>query len=241
MHQNKLEICCYNLESARIAAECGADRIELCADPNAGGTTPGISQIHHVRRKFSIELVSLIRLRGGDFIFSEEEFQVMMQDVIACKNAGCDGVVVGMLMPDGRIDKYHVAQLVEKAYPMDVCFHRAFDRTQNPFEALEEIIDLGCERILTSGQQPTAILGVQLIKDLVIQAGGRIQIMPGSGVRASNLADLKMETGATQFHSSASRLKKTGMQYINPAMNEDQSLVIANRSEIEQMLIKLKI
>ena len=241
MEKNILEICCYNLESALIAADAGADRVELCADPAAGGTTPGIGLIKTVRRKINIELYPIIRIRGGDFLFSDEEFDVMLHEVDACKSAGCEGVVIGMLLHDGRVDKIHSSRLVEKAYPMGVCFHRAFDWTVNPFEALEDIIEIGCERILTSGQQPKAILGAPLIKDLVVQAEGRIQIMPGSGVRSANITDLKNETGATHFHSSARTLKKSSMEFVPPFMNEDQSTVIADRQEIEQMVQRLSL
>jgi copper homeostasis protein len=240
MEKNTLEICCYNLDSVLIAADAGAYRVELCADPAAGGTTPGIGLIKTARKKIKIELYPIIRIRGGDFLFSDEEFEVMLHEVDACKSAGCEGVVIGMLLPDGRVDKMHVSRLVEKAYPMGVCFHRAFDWTRNPFEALEDIIGIGCERILTSGQQPTAMLGAPLIKDLVAQADGRIQIMPGSGVRAANIADLKNETGATQFHSSACILKKSSMEFIQPFMAEDQWIVMADRYEIEEMLLRLK-
>jgi copper homeostasis protein len=240
MEKNKLEICCFNLDSAIIASEAGADRIELCADPAAGGTTPGIGLIKTVRRKTDIELWPIIRIRGGDFLFAEEEIDVMLNEVEACKSAGCEGVVIGMLMPDGRVDKIHSALLVEKAYPMGVCFHRAFDWTRSPFEALEDIIEIGCERILTSGQQPTAILGAPLIRDLVIQSDGRIQIMPGSGVRAANISDLKRETGATTFHSSARTIKKSSMEFIQPSMNEDQSTIIADPQEISRMLLAIK-
>jgi copper homeostasis protein len=240
MKNNKLEICCYNLDSALTAADAGADRVELCADPAAGGTTPGIGLVRTVRKKIDLELYPIIRVRGGDFLFSDEEFNIMLHDVDACKSAGCDGVVFGMLLTDGRVDKSRVSKLIEKAYPMGVCFHRAFDWTRNPFEALEDIIDMGCERILTSGQQPTAILGAHLIRDLILQADGRIQIMPGSGVRASNITDLKNETGATQFHSSARIFKKSSMVYVQPFMTEDLSTVMADRQEIEQMVLKLK-
>jgi copper homeostasis protein len=240
MEKNILEICCYNLESARIAADAGADRIELCSDPAAGGTTAGIGTIKTVRKKTFIELWPIIRIRGGDFLFSDEEFEVMLHDVDACKSAGCDGIVTGMLLPDGRIDKINMQRLSEKAYPMGVCFHRAFDWTRNPFEALEDIIETGCERMLTSGQQPTAMLGAHLIRDLIGQAAGRIQIMPGSGIRAANIADLKKETGATEFHSSASVVKISSMQFIQPFMNEEQSTIMADRSEIEGMLNSLQ-
>lgn len=241
MEKNKLEICCFNLESARIAADAGADRVELCADPFSGGTTPGMGLIKSVRRKLGIELYPIIRIRGGDFLFSQEEIDVMMHEVEACKMAGCEGVVLGMLLPDGRVDMVNTSRLVEKAYPMGVCFHRAFDWTRNPFEALEEIIQTGCERILTSGQQPTAILGAHLIRDLILQADGRIQIMPGSGVRAANLADLKKDTGATQFHSSARIMKKSSMDFIHPNMTEDQSVVMADRREVAEMAEALKV
>jgi copper homeostasis protein len=240
MGNDKLEICCFNLDSAIIASDAGTDRVELCADPAAGGTTPSIGLIKKVRKKIWIELWPIIRIRGGDFLFSEEEFDVMLHEVETCKSAGCEGVVIGMLMPDGRVDKTHSARLVEIAYPMGVCFHRAFDWTRNPFEALEDIIEIGCERILTSGQQPTAILGASLIKDLVIQSDGRIQIMPGSGVRAANIADIKKETGATTFHSSARMISKSAMEFVQPFMNEEQSTVMADRHEIEGMLFQIK-
>jgi copper homeostasis protein len=163
----------------------------------------------------------------------------MLHEVHACKEAGCEGVVIGMLLPDGRVDKINASRLVEKAYPLEVCFHRAFDWTRNPFEALEDIIETGCERILTSGQQPTAIMGAPLIKDLILQADGRIQIMPGSGIRSENISDLKNETGAMQFHSSARMLKKTNMEFIQPFMAEDQSTVMADRRQIEEMVFRL--
>jgi copper homeostasis protein len=239
MEKNKLEICCYNLESVMNAAGAGADRVELCADPGAGGTTAGFGMIRAVRKKTDLALYPIIRIRGGDFLFSDEEFQVMMQEVEFCKSAGCDGVVFGMLQSDGRIDKVHASQLVEKAYPMGVCFHRAFDWTRNPFEALEDIIEIGCERILTSGQQPTAILGASLIRDLIKLSGGRIEIMPGSGIRANNIADLRNETGATVFHSSARTVKKSSMDFIQSFMTEDQSTVIADKMEIERMISQL--
>ena len=213
MEKNILEICCYNLYSAVLAAASGADRIELWP---------------------------IIRIRGGDFLFDEEEIDVMLHEVEACKSAGCEGVVIGLLLPDGRVDKNQSARLVEKAYPMGVCFHRAFDWTRNPFEALEDIIEIGCERILTSGQQPTAMLGAPLIRDLVLQSEGRIQIMPGSGIRAANISDLKKETGATSFHSSARILKKSSMEFIQPLMNEDQSTVVADRAEIERMRLAIE-
>ena len=231
-----LEICCYNLHSALIAQEAGAHRVELCADPGDGGTTPSYSLIKTARKKLNIALYPIIRTRGGDFLFSDEEFEVMLHDVIACKKIGCDGVVIGILQTDGTVDKSKCRQLVEAAYPLGVTFHRAFDWAINPFEALEDIIDIGCERILTSGQQPTAIQGAPLIADLVKQSADRIIIMPGSGIRASNIADVAKDTGATEFHSSARINIKTSMAYLNTAMQEEQVTVMADRHEIENML-----
>lgn len=234
-----LEICCYNLQSAITAQLAGAHRVELCADPADGGTTPSFSLIKTARKKISISLYPIIRARGGDFLFSDEEFEIMLHDVITCKKIGCDGVVIGILRADGTVDKEKCRQLVEAAYPLGVTFHRAFDWSLNPFEALEDIIDIGCERILTSGQQPLAVQGIPLIADLVNQAADRIIIMPGSGVRASNIADIARDTGAVEFHSSARVKSKTEMQYLNAAMQEEQFTVVADKHEIQNMLKSL--
>jgi copper homeostasis protein len=235
-----LEICCYNLASALMAQESGAYRVELCADPADGGTTPSFSLIKSARKKLNIALYPIIRARGGDFLFSDEEFEVMLHDVIACKKTGCDGVVIGVLQTDGTIDKKKCGRLVESAYPMGVTFHRAFDWTVNPFTALEDIIDIGCERILTSGQQPVAIEGASLIADLIRQANDRIVIMPGSGIRASNISDIVKASGAKEFHSSARINIKSEMQYSNTSMREEQFTVMADRSEVEGMLKVLR-
>ena len=234
-----LEIACFNLPSALVAQEAGVHRVELCADPADGGTTPSLSLIKTARKKLNIPLYPIIRARGGDFLFSDEEYEVMLHDVHLCKKAGCDGVVIGLLQPDGKIDKSKCAKLVHAAYPMGVTFHRAFDWVANPFEALEDIIDIGCERILTSGQQPTAIQGASLIADLINQAADRIVIMPGSGIRSSNIADIARETGAHEFHSSARSQIRSSMQFINISMQEDQLTVMPDRNEIEQMLHQL--
>lgn len=235
-----LEICCYNLASAVIAQESGAHRVELCADPGDGGTTPSFSLIKTARKKLEIALYPIIRARGGDFLYSDEEFEIMLHDVRLCKKIGCDGVVIGILQPDGRIDKKKCSQLIESAYPLGVTFHRAFDWALNPFEALEDIIEVGCERILTSGQQPVAIEGAPLIADLVRQAADRISIMPGSGVRASNIADLAKQTAAQEFHSSARIQVKSEMLYANAAMQEVQYKVMADQYEVRGMLAQLE-
>jgi len=232
----KLEICAFNLRSAMIAQQAGAQRVELCASPEEGGTTPGPGVIRTAREQLHIELYPIIRPRGGDFLFSDEEFRTMIKDIEFCKQVGCNGVVIGMLNTDGTIDKSRCARLVELAYPMGVTFHRAFDWSANPFEAMEDIIAIGCERILTSGQRHTAIEGAPLINELVRQSDDRIIIMPGSGIRSSNIAELAEKTDAWEFHSSARILQASTMQYVNIGMKEVQTVASADRQEVEAML-----
>jgi copper homeostasis protein len=235
----KLEICCFNLSSALIAQDAGADRVELCASPAEGGTTPSLGVIRTARERLHIELYPIIRPRDGDFLFSDTEFRVMQQDVLLCREAGCDGVVIGLLHADGSVDRDRCARLVELAYPLGVTFHRAFDWTADPFQALETIIDIGCERILSSGQRPTAPEGADLLGDLVKRADHRIIIMPGSGLRAANIAALAKCTGAPEYHSSA-RVNIAGdMKFTNQAMREDQSVVMADPAEIRGMIANL--
>jgi copper homeostasis protein len=236
----KLEVIGFNIASCLIAQEAGAHRIELCDNPPEGGTTPSYSFIKMAREKLSIELYCMIRPRGGDFYYSDTEFIMMQEDVKVCKNLGCDGIVIGILNKDGTINKQQAAKLVELAYPMGVTFHRAFDHSANPFEALEDIINIGCERILTSGQQPTAGEGLKLINELVRQADDRIIIMPGSGVRAGNIIQLLEKSGAEEFHSSARKIMHTPMQHLNPGMQSGLDYIIADEEEIKNIISKLK-
>ncbi len=231
----RLEICAFNLSSALIAQQAGADRIELCAGPEEGGTTPSPGIIRTAREQLRIAVYPIIRPRGGDFLFSDEEFRVMMRDIEFCKQVGCNGVVLGMLMADGSVDKARCARLVEAAYPLGVTFHRAFDWAANPFEAMEAIIQIGCERILTSGQRPTAEDGAPLIDQLIREADDRIVIMPGSGVRSANIVSLAEATGAAEFHSSARVLQASEMEFVNVAMKENQSVVMTAEEEVRKM------
>jgi len=235
----QLEICCFNLASALIAQQVGAHRVELCASPGEGGTTPSAGVINAARERLQIALYPIIRPRGGDFLYSEDEFRVMQREVEYCKRAGCDGVVIGLLKADGSVDKERCARLVELAYPLGVTFHRAFDWTANPFEALEDIISLGFDRILTSGQRPTAMEGAGLINELVREADERIIIMPGSGVRSSSIAALMEKTDAVEFHTSARIVQASGMEFVNGGMGEDQSVVMADGAEIQLILERL--
>jgi len=231
-----LEICSFDLLSALIAQEAGAQRIELCAAPAEGGTTPGPGLIRAARERIHIDVYPIIRPRGGDFLYTDEEFDIMMKEVAYCKEMGCNGVVIGLLNADGAIDKRRTARLVDMAYPLGVTFHRAFDWAVNPFEAMEDIISVGCERILTSGQRPTAPEGAELLNELVRQADDRIIIMPGSGVRADNIVALAEKTDACEFHTSARTKAPSQMEFINTSMKDDQSAVRADREEIEKII-----
>jgi copper homeostasis protein len=236
----KLEVIGFNILSCIIAQESGAHRIELCYGPGEGGTTPSMGFIKAAREKLSIELYPIIRPRGGDFLYSDDEFHIIKSDVLLCKQLGCDGIVMGILNADGTVDKERCSKLVELAYPLGVTFHRAFDRTNDAEKALEDIIGIGCERILTSGLRPNALEGMETLARLVQLAEERIIIMPGSGVRSDNIAGLAKSTGAIEFHSSARINIDTSMQSINELMQEKLASVSIDKKEITAMLHALK-
>ncbi|HEX6334642.1 MAG TPA: copper homeostasis protein CutC [Flavisolibacter sp.] len=217
-----IEIATADFETTRSAVAGGADRIELCAALSEGGTTPSAGTIRKCREKFAVQLFPIIRPRGGDFLYTDEEFAIMLADVKQCREYGCDGVVSGFLHRDGTVDAGRTEKLVAAAFPMEVTFHRAFDRCRDPFEAMELLITLGCQRILTSGQQPTAPQGAALIAHLVQQASQRIIIMPGSGVRSDNIADIAKRTGAVEFHSSLRSRAASLMDFVHPAFAESE-------------------
>lgn len=212
-----LEVCANSVTSALAAQEGGAVRVELCENLKEGGTTPSHGQILMARSLLHIKLYVLIRPRGGDFLYSDLEYQIMMADIRYCIEAGCDGVVIGMLNPDGSIDTERCLEMARLArqWGLGVTFHRAFDMCANQDKALEEIIEMGCERILTSGGKSTAMEGATVINHLVQKARGRISIMPGSGVSEANVADLVHFTGVTEVHSSARISVQSKMQYKN--------------------------
>jgi copper homeostasis protein len=212
-----IEIATSDFLTTRSAVEGGADRIELCANLAEGGTTSSYGHIKKCRETFDVLIYPIIRPRGGDFLYNDHDFDIMLQDVRLCKELGCDGVVIGLLNSDGTIDIKRTSTLTEAAYPLAVTFHRAFDRCTQPFEAMEQLIEIGCERILTSGQMPLAPAGAELIAQLNKQAAERIIIMPGSGVRKDNIKDLAEKTGCIEFHSSLRSKMKTPMQFIHPA------------------------
>lgn len=227
-----IEIATSDYLTTKSAFEGGADRIELCANLAEGGTTPSYAHIKKCREAFSIPLFPIIRPRGGDFLYNKDEFEIMKNDIILCKESGCEGIVIGLLNMDGTIDITRTSELIELAYPLEVTFHRAFDRCKNPFVALEELIEIGCQRILTSGQQPSVSSresvvdskAVELIADLNKVADDRIIIMPGSGVRKENIKMLAEKTGCVEFHSSLRGKIRSPMQYVHPAFaNSEES------------------
>ncbi|MBK9486291.1 MAG: copper homeostasis protein CutC [Chitinophagaceae bacterium] len=235
----RLEVIGFTIESCILAQAAGAHRIELCDNPGEGGTTPSYGFIKAARENLRIELYPIIRPRGGDFFYSDAEFDVMKVDVKLCKDLGCDGVVIGMLNADGTVDKKRCKELVEIAYPLGVTFHRAFDRVSDASQALEDVIEIGCERILTSGLVPNALNGAETLAALIKQADERIIIMPGSGIRAGNIIELAQKTGAVEFHTSARMNIDSKMNYTNEGMNESLKSVSADVDEIKKIIFSL--
>lgn len=223
-----LEACANSVESCIEAQKGGAIRVELCDNMYDGGTTPALSQIEKSRQLIDIQLNTMIRPRGGDFLYNDLEFEMMKQDIHHCGQAKCDGVVFGILNKDGSIDKKRNRELVEiaKKYGMNVTFHRAFDRSKDLFSSLEDIIELGCSHILTSGGKPTAPEGKEILKQLIGQAGERIVIMPGAGITESNIYDLVKYTGLKEFHGTFSRKYQSEMEYISPEFAGDENYSI---------------
>lgn len=214
----QIEIVVYNIESALKAFEGGADRIELCDNPGEGGTTPSYGVIELVRQNVALDVYVMIRPRGGDFHYSSYEYHAMKRDISQCQKLSVDGVVFGVLNPDGTIDKKRCKELISQARPLKVTCHRAFDMTKDPFQALEDCIEVGFDRILTSGQQPQAAKGAELIGELIKKASGRIAIMPGSGVNEETVTEIIRKSGATEIHFSATGSRESAMQYKNQAI-----------------------
>jgi len=208
-----LEICAGSLHSALAAQAGGAHRIELCDNLDQGGTTPSPGIIIKAVRLLEIPVFVLIRPRPGDFLYTYEEFEAMKDDILFCKAHGAKGVVLGILNHDGTVDTRRTGKLVHLARPMQVTFHRAFDLTSDPYGALEDVISLGADRILTSGQAGTAIEGAPLINELVMRAKNRIIIMPGSGINADNVAGLVRKTGVGEVHASLRSMVFSGMEF----------------------------
>ncbi len=210
------EICVDSVEGAIAAQAGGAQRVELCDNLLEGGTTPSAGTIAVARQHLTIGLNVIIRPRGGDFCYSDVEFAVMQHDVAQAKQLGANGVVIGLLNPDGTVDKARTAKLIEIARPLNVTFHRAFDMTNDPHQALEDLISLGLNRVLTSGQEDSVLEGLDLITALVQQAGDRIIVMPGGGIHERNLKKIVTQSGVREVHMTARREIQSRMIYRNP-------------------------
>ena len=215
MNKPLLEICIDSVASAISAEQGGAARVELCQNLFEGGTTPSIGTVYQTLQRVGIKVNAIIRPRGGDFLYSSDEFEIMKRDIVTLKEAGINGVVIGMLNADGSIDTERTQQLIELARPLEVTFHRAFDVSLDPFRSLENLIDLGVDRLLTSGQEPSVLEGVELIAKLVRRAGDDIIIMPGAGITAKNLTRIIQETGAKEYHVTGSSPIASKMEFRN--------------------------
>jgi len=236
MSKIKLEIAVFSVEAALAAIEAGADRIEFCENPLEGGTTPSFGSLSTLISLTSKSVFPIIRPRGGDFLYSQNEFNSIRSDVLMARKLDYPGIVIGLLNADGSIDIEKTKRLVDLASPMEVTFHRAFDRCKDPFKALEDIISTGCKRILTSGQVPNAADALPLLKKLIQQAGDRIIVMPGSGVRSNNIKEIIQATGAKEVHSSARQMQASQMNYTKDSMKENMQATGVDVDEIKKML-----
>ena len=242
----KTELCPYSVESCRTAARAGVDRVELCASPWEGGTTPSAASIRGARRVEGIRLQVMIRPRGGDFCYTDDEVAQMAEEIRFARECGADGVVLGLLTPEGEVDRVRTACLVAEAGALEVTFHRAFDMTRDPMAALETVIACGCRRILTSGGSNTAVEGIATLGELVTRAAGRIEIMAGSGVNAANARQLAA-TGVDALHFSARGWRESRMHYRNPKVSmggldgvPEYATLCADEAKIREILKALE-
>jgi len=238
-HKVILEVAVFSIEAAISAINAGADRIEFCENPNEGGTTPSYGSLQTLIKLTKVPIFPIIRPRGGDFLYSHNEFECIKADLKLCKDLGYPGAVVGLLKEDGSIDVARTKILVDLAAPMEITFHRAFDRCNDPIKGLEDIIQTGCKRVLTSGQLPNVVDALPLIKMLNEKAEGRIIILPGSGVRSNNCKQIVQETGVFEIHSSARKAIPSQMEFNAPSMNENMISMGVDEMEINRMLAEL--
>ena len=241
--EHTIEICVTSVESAVIAEQAGAHRIELCDNLWEGGTTPSAGMINRVRGQVDIDVFILIRPRGGDFFYSDDEFEIMKADIEFARKSGADGIVSGVLNKDGSVDEARTRELVELAAPLPFTFHRAFDLVPDPMEALNVIIDCGATRVLTSGQMQSAIEGVDLLQNLQTQFGVRIILMPGGGVSSNNIQELARATGCSEWHMTAKTWKDSAAELptqdllLNGASDiPEDKLMVASKSEIVKVI-----
>lgn len=244
----QLEVCIDNIESLHHAIAGGATRIELCSSLELGGLTPSYGFMQLAAELTTVPVYAMIRPRQGDFLYNDEEFEIMRRDIQAAHQAGLDGVVIGILTPNGEVHKPFATALCEyaQALGLGITFHRAFDQCRNPEQALEDVINLGCERILTSGLAPTAPLGCDVIKALVSQANGRIAIMAGAGVNADNVRALVEHTHVHEVHLSGKSIRQSHMSYtanqnkMGAAHIDDFAIPITSKQAIASLVTALK-
>lgn len=213
--KTRLEVCVDSVESAVVAQEGGADRLEVCANLVIGGTTPGVSQFKQIRKACDIDLNVLVRPRSGDFLYTDAEFRMIAEDIQMFQELGADGVVVGCLQADGSLNLDRMQELRERAGHLQMTLHRAFDVCRDPYQALEDAISLGIDTILTSGQASSCVEGTQVLKRLILQADERIEILVGSGVDAEIIGQLMEEIHAVSFHMSGKKIINSGMVFRN--------------------------
>lgn len=230
------EVCAFNIQSCIIAEKAGAYRVELCDNPVEGGTTPSYGAIRRTRERISIKLYPILRPRCGNYYYDEDELAIIKQDIAVCRESGCDGISIGVQKINGEIDIDTLKEFVELAYPMRVTCNRVFDATPDPFQALEDIIAAGCERILTSGQKSGAPEAGELLGKLVKQAGDRIVIMPGAGIRASNIKKLMEESGAKEYHGSVRKATINPMSFSNPLVTDFGNVYLPDEEELKGIL-----
>ncbi|TBR39649.1 MULTISPECIES: copper homeostasis protein CutC [Dyella] len=236
-----LEVAANSVASAIAAQQGGASRVELCSALELGGITPSVAQIAMAREHVHIPLYVLIRPRAGDFLYTDLECEQMQRDIETCEALGCDGVVIGVLNAEGDVDVARCKSLMNAVGRMGVTFHRAFDLTRDLERALEDLITLGVERVLTSGGQVSAIDGAMTLRKLVTQGIGCISVMPGAGISATNIAGLVATTGAREFHASAKRQLPSGMQYQRPALDDMEAGEIrSDAAQIADMVAALR-
>jgi copper homeostasis protein len=238
-----VEICSNSLESARSAEKGGADRIELCAELEVGGVTPSYGTLKQVLKSLSIEVFVLIRPRSGNFTYSDSEFEVMKEDIIWCKEIGCRGIVSGVLNNDNTLDVERTRELIQLSGPLSFTFHRAFDWVKEPEEALKKLIDMGCSRVLTSGQQPTAYKGIKMLNHLHKYYGNHITLMPGGGINEDNITAFK-QAGFPEIHFSASQpiqqLKATVPLAFNANLYDERYVRKTDATKVAELVALVK-
>jgi copper homeostasis protein len=235
-----LEVCAFTIQTCIIAERAGAARVELCDNPIEGGTTPSYGTIKQVRDKIGIDLFPIIRPRSGNYFYTADEYAIIKHDIQICRELGCNGISVGTQTIDAEIDTERLKRIVEWAGPMSVTCNRAFDGTPDPFKSLEELIACGCQRVLTSGQKSAAPDAGELLGKLVKQAAGRISIMPGAGVKSTNLQKLVAESNALEYHSSARAIAPNPLTYINKEVSDYGNVYIADEDEVRAMVAVLR-